>query len=411
MIAPPFRTFVYIYFIYFLDLMGYVFAFVVLPPIIVQPEISILDASVSLQTRNLIIGFLLASYPFAQFFASLFLGELSDRFGRKKILVISTFGTFLSFWLSAVAILMKNVPLLFISRLLSGLSAGNLTVTQAAIADWAPHDKKEQYMAFFSIAAGIGWTVGPFIAAFLSNSQITPFFNHALPFWFLGLLFAIGFLMMVFGLKEHREITEKKSLDLHRTFENLLGIFKFPNVKALYLSSIIGIFGWMMYQSFLAPFLIEKYHFTTQSEGYAYAVSSVFWFLGGVVTNQWLAKYFQVKRVLILPFFISGLAILSYLFATRSEWIWGIVSISNFCYSIVLSCFFGMFSRLVPGEYQGKLFGSWNAAFAAVCAIGPFLAGWLVRYWINLPYLVAALMIVVISIYYLRWYMQHSKTL
>lgn len=110
-----------LYAIYALDLMGLVFVYVIIPPLIIAPESPMVASTLSLSSRNLVVGLLVATYPFAQFFAAPTLGDLSDRFGRRKILLVSTLGTALMFCLSGLSILVRSMTLLFISRLLSGI--------------------------------------------------------------------------------------------------------------------------------------------------------------------------------------------------------------------------------------------------------------------------------------------------
>ncbi len=80
-------------------------------------------------------GWLMASFPIMQFFCSPILGQLSDKFGRRKVLALSITGTAISYILFAIGIITKNIPLLFISRAIDGASGGNISVAHAVIGD------------------------------------------------------------------------------------------------------------------------------------------------------------------------------------------------------------------------------------------------------------------------------------
>jgi len=394
--------FLSLYFIYFLDLMGMVFVYVVLSPLIVDSS-SMLPPSTSLATRNVIVGLLFATYPLAQFFAAPILGDLSDRFGRRIILIISTLGTSAAIALSGVSIIASSLSLLFISRFVSGLFAGNLTVAQATVAESAPNEKQEQYMSLFSAVGGMSWTTGPFIAALLSDQTLVGFFDFATPFWFLAIATFIGFLLILWKVDETRQREAGQRLDLHKVAENLLSVFQIRSVIHPFIASLITIFGWMMYQGFLASYLIEKFQYTERWEGYAYAISSLFWMLGGLLTAR-ILKHHSARKLIIIPLILSGISVFCYLFTFRSYTVWPLLAIANFTQSMVTACFFGIFARLVPPENHGKIFGSWNAGFALASTLGPFLSGIFVRFQINLPYFIAAIIMIATAIYYLIWY-------
>ena len=397
-----------LYLIYTLDLIGLVFVYVVIPPLILSTDSLMVNPNLPISTRNLITGLLIATYPFTQFFAAPILGDLSDRMGRRKILLISSIGTAVTFGLSGVSIGLNSLPLLFISRFLTSIFAGNLTVAQACVGESIPVKQRGQYMAVFSLVGGIGWTIGPFIAAFLSDHTLLSLFNFSTPFWFLGLIFLIGSFLLL-ALPKDPIKKGKQKLDLHKVAFNLIQPFKIPNVTKPFIASIVTIFGWMMYQGYLSPYLIEKYQFNEKWEGYAYVASSFAWLIGGLVATRWILKHFSPIKSATLPLLISGLGIFLYLFAYHSSWIWWLLSIANPMQAIALACFFGLFAVVVPGKHQGKIFGAWNAGFALACALGPALSGWLINYNINLPFLVASIILILSALYYWRWQLKLSS--
>ncbi|WP_420422428.1 MFS transporter [Simkania sp.] len=391
-----------LYFLYFLDLMGLVFVYVVLSPLIVNSS-TMLPESTSLAARNVIVGLLFATYPLAQFFAAPILGDLSDRFGRRIILLLSSFGTALSLALSGISILTLNLPLLFISRFTSGLFAGNLTVAQATVSETVSSDRQEHYMSLFSAVGGMSWTLGPFIAAFLSDRSLVPFFDYATPFWFLTICMFLAFFLIYWKVSETRTGPSSKKLELHKVASNLLSVFRIQSITVPFIASLITIFAWMMYQGFLAPYLIEKFHFTEEWEGYAYAVSSLFWMFGGFLTAH-LLKRTPATKLIMIPLVLSGISVFCYLFTFHSYIVWPLLAVANLTQAMVTACFFGIFARFVPPENHGKIFGSWNAGFALASTLGPFLSGIFVRFQINLPYLLASILMVATAFYYIAWF-------
>jgi MFS transporter, DHA1 family, tetracycline resistance protein len=109
----------------------------------------------------LVIGILQASYPMMQFLGAPVLGRLSDRFGRKPVLVVSQIGTLAGFILLGFA---NTLPLLFISRIIDGLSGANISTAQAAIADSTNEKTRTQGLGLIGAAFGMGFVIGPILA-------------------------------------------------------------------------------------------------------------------------------------------------------------------------------------------------------------------------------------------------------
>ncbi|RPI29160.1 MAG: MFS transporter, partial [Chloroflexota bacterium] len=109
----------------------------------------------------LIIGLLGAAYPAMQFIGAPILGRLSDRYGRKPVLLLSQAGTLVGFLLLGFS---NALWLLFLSRLIDGISGGNISTAQAAIADSTTEKTRTQGLGLIGAAFGLGFIIGPVIA-------------------------------------------------------------------------------------------------------------------------------------------------------------------------------------------------------------------------------------------------------
>lgn len=144
-------TLIALYLTYFSDLVAWSIVLLIFAPLLISKSSPFLSTHADITTRNLLMGSLLAAYPLTQFFAAPILGEFSDRFGRKRVLLYTTLCSSVSFAVAAIAITSHWLGLLFISRLLGGVAGGNITLSQASVVDAIDENKRGSYMALFSV--------------------------------------------------------------------------------------------------------------------------------------------------------------------------------------------------------------------------------------------------------------------
>ncbi|MBZ0299883.1 MAG: MFS transporter [Anaerolineae bacterium] len=145
--------------IVFLDLMGFGLIIPLLP-----------FYAEAFGANETVVGLLVASYAAAQFIGAPILGRISDRYGRRPVLLISIFGTFLSLLLFGLA---NTLALLFASRILDGLTGGNISVAQAYIADVTDERSRARGLGLIGAAFGLGFTIGPALGGVLSSVGAT----------------------------------------------------------------------------------------------------------------------------------------------------------------------------------------------------------------------------------------------
>jgi DHA1 family tetracycline resistance protein-like MFS transporter len=137
-----------VFFTAFVNMVGYGILIPIIPLLLADPtsEFFLLPAGFTVAQGYIILGFLVAIYPLMQFIATPVLGQLSDRHGRRRLLAFSLAGTSVSYFIFAIGIVTKNIPLLFIARAFDGITGGNISVAQAAIADVThPKDRAKNF--------------------------------------------------------------------------------------------------------------------------------------------------------------------------------------------------------------------------------------------------------------------------
>jgi multidrug resistance protein len=166
------------------------------------------------------IGLLTAAYSVAQFFATPVLGSLSDKFGRKPLLVISLIGTCASFIIFGLA---NSIFVLFAARILDGLTGGNISVAQAMVSDISSPKERAKNFGILGSAFGFGFVIGPAVGGLLSK------FGMQVPFFFAAGIAILGVLLTLFFLKEtNQNKTGKTKSKSNFSFMALITVLKKP---------------------------------------------------------------------------------------------------------------------------------------------------------------------------------------
>ena len=144
---------------------------------------SILEAQPDSFTRTLYLIFLIASFPLAQIFGAPFFGHVADTIGRKRAFIITLCGETFGFLLSALALHLNIYTLLFVSRLVTGFFAGNMTICLAVAADRVQdHNKRGYLFSVLTALLGISFVTALSVGGFLSYKMLDPTFSTSLPF-------------------------------------------------------------------------------------------------------------------------------------------------------------------------------------------------------------------------------------
>ncbi len=213
------------------------------------------------------VGLLFASFSLSQLVASPLLGDLSDRWGRRPVLILSLLGTVVSFVMLAVA---NNLATLFAARIVDGLSGGNISTARAYIADVTTEDNRAKAFGMLGAAFGLGFIVGPALGAAFSHISYTA------PIWAAAAITVVAIAMAWFWLPEtvHRVDAGR------RPWGALADLSSRPQLRVLFSVDFLYWMAFAVYQTTFALFGAQRFGFDAAKTGY---LLSAFGFLGVVV--------------------------------------------------------------------------------------------------------------------------------
>lgn len=380
-----------------IDAIGYGILFPIIPRVLTDPSST--SYILSGDTRSLgfyMLGAVTAIYPLMQFLAAPILGQLSDIYGRKKLLALSVFGTAIGHFMFAIGIALKSFTLIFLGRLIDGVTAGNFAIAQAAISDVSePKDRAKNFGIVFS-AFGIGFIVGPLLGGLLADSSLVSWFSAQVPFYFAGIIACINTVMILkFFPKTSQKLLDVK-LTFTRSVSNIRRAVTSKAEKFLFLTWFFLHAGFAFYTSFIASYYYDAFKVTERQIGFYFGLVGV-----GMIITQALIVPFLGKKYTSWKTARAALFLVSALIAS-------IPLLPNFSLimvlAVVLSVFVGLmfanFSALIsimaPPEEQGEIMGISTSVQALAQVFPPLLAGFLAaRFELSIPIFAAAIFVLV----------------
>lgn len=313
-----------------------------------------------------VIGLLLAVYSAMQFIFAPILGKLSDRVGRRPVLLASIVGTSIGFLIMGLA---GSLWLLFVARIIDGITGGNISTAQAYIADVTPPEKRSSGMGLIGAAFGLGFIFGPAIGGVLSHISL------GAPFIFAAALAACNAVAIYFLLpeslsSEHRA-TAKGRESIMKVFEES-GSWQLAAVMATY---FFGTVAFALLTAIYALFTEARLHFDATHNGYIFAYLGLIGALiqGGLIGR--LSKQFGDKALAVAGSFILAVSMFLLPLISSLESLLVVstgIAVGN---SLVTPTLNAMASRSVNASWQGRVLGVMQSAASLARIIGPVLGG------------------------------------
>lgn len=363
----------------FIDSIGFGLVFPIYSPLIVNNAGGMFSPESSLALRGLIFGMLIGIYAIGQFFGGPILGAFSDRKGRKKVLLLSMITAAISYGFGAIGIALASVTVLFIARLLAGLSAGSFSVAQSAIADLSTKQNKTKNFALVGMAFWTGFVVGPFFGGRLAV------FGFAVPFFVAAALCLFNAFLIQFQFKESFTNPEQTSLNMLKGVRQIYRAFTTPGLRGLFLVMFIFCLGWGFFTEFSPVFLIRKLKFdVTQIANFYAWVGLWIAVCQGIIIRPFLKRFSpqSLMRVGLILMAITLPILLLVHSMTTFYWVIPLIAVSQ---AFVFPSAATLVSEAGAKETQGEVMGLHNSVQWAAIAIPPLFSGSFVALYPHLP--------------------------
>lgn len=257
-----------------------------------------------------VTGLLVASYAVAQLIGAPLLGRLSDRVGRRPVLLISIFGTFVGFLLLGFA---GALWVLFVSRVVDGLTGGNLSVAQAYISDVTDQKNRSKALGLIGAAFGLGFIIGPAVGGALSV------YGYAVPAFAAAALSAMNLIAVFFWLPESLTDERRAAMVAQKkpafTFAALWNALNRPRVGPLLHTRFFFGLAFATFQTIFSLYAMDRFGLTAQATGYVLAYVGVLSVVVQGLAIGKLAARFTETQLIFASTIIMAISLLAWAFA------------------------------------------------------------------------------------------------
>ncbi len=321
------------------------------------------------------VGLLTSVYAIAMFVSGPILGRISDRVGRKPVLVVSQFGSLLGWLILAYA---PSLEMLFIGRVISGLTAGNLSTAQAYISDVTEaNEERTQAFGFFGIAFGLGFVLGPGITGLLTKTfadHADKLMKYRAPTLLAASLSFLSIVLTLALLRPKKPVIHTKSGTRSAAF---LQFFTRPRTRGILLQFFLYSLSFAALTGGLALYLQHNFHFDVARASWVFGLSG---FIGALVQGalRKLARRFGEERLAL-----AGLASMAtgYVFLGFAHHVGALVVLiilGSVGGAVVRPSLTTLITKSVGEQEQGMILGVSQSLGSMAQAVGPAAATWLI---------------------------------
>ncbi len=387
-----------LYVVIFVGFVGYSLMITVFTPMLMGGDSPMLAAGDPMAKRTIMLGVLLCLYPLGQFAGSPIMGSLSDRFGRKPILLFSLSVTTLCYALIATSLARGSFALLCAASLIAGVAEANIVTAQSAIADVAAPEERNRFFGYIYMSVSAAYIIGPLVGGKLADPQLVPWFSYATPFWMVFLLLIATTAATAIFFRETRPPDERTAVSYSKAFTSLAGVITNRKLRSIY---------WLNFLFYLAIFgffrcypmyLVDEFHLGVSrvSEFVAWVGVPI------VLANLWLTSFlsarFAIKTLTVWSGFLTGAFMLLVVVPRPLGALWITLFLTSAALALCLPSCATLLSTAAGDADQGSVMGNNQALQVGAEALSGLIGGLLAAIVVKLSLIVLGVIAMVAAI-------------
>ena len=373
--VPPLRSMLPLYVVIFVGFVGYSLMITIFTPMIMQGHAGFVPANMPAARRTILLGVLLCLYPAGQFVGSPIMGSLSDRFGRKPILLISLTVTTVCYALIATALTIGSLALLAGVSLIAGFAEANIVTAQSAISDVIAPAQRNRFFGYIYMSSSGAYIIGPLVGGKLADPTIEPWFNYATPFWAVFILLVLTAAATALLFDETNPPATRRKVSYLEAFTNLAAVVTDRRLRRLYWLNFffyLAIFGFFRCYPM---YLVDEFHLGVSRVSEFIAWVGVPIVLANLWLTGFLSKIFSVRTLTFWSALLTGVFMVAIVIPHPLASLWITLFLTSMALALCLPSCATLLSISTDDANQGRVMGNNQALQVGAESLSGLLGG------------------------------------
>lgn len=321
-----------------------------------------------------VVALIITAYSLSQFIAVPVLGALSDRYGRKPILLLSLAGSALGYLIYGIG---GALLLLFLGRIIDGLTGGNIAIIQAYAADVTKKEDRARFFGVLGAAAGMGFVVGPALGGLIYRLAD----SYAAPVYVAALVTLVNTLWGLVAMPESLAPEKRAAITLSQLnpFTQLVNVLRFAHLRRLFLATFIWAMAFAFAQSNFSTLAQDRFGWSLDAIGIGFLI----WGVVSIIVQagllrRLLPRFGEFRLALAgLVIMATGFMLVGTVAGTGLLLLaWPAIIVMSFGNALATPTLTALLSQAVGESEQGRVQAGGQAVQALARVVGPLLAGW-----------------------------------
>ena len=366
----------------------------ILAPLVKSASGGIFGNNSSLELKHLLYGIAMGFAPLFYMLGAPIIGYVSDKIGRKKMLLFCLSGTLFAFISYSLAFVWSSIVILLLAKIIDGFTTGSQSIGQAVMADISSRNStKIVNISTVALAMTVGLITGPLIGGILSDPSYVSWFNKETPFYAAIFLSFVNLVMLICFFRETHYSVEKNKPSSRECFKKLSNLLKNKNILVALTTFFLFELGWSLYFQSMPLYLSEKFNYKSNMIGIFVGYVGFALSFGLIVIVRILAR-FKINKIVKYGLIFSSFSFLFCFIAGNKIFYWISVVPIAFSVAICYSALVTTISGMVESEAQGLIMGTTDSMLALAFTITGFLSGILSYLSLKLPLLLALIFMI-----------------